>query len=428
LPILRICAAVTVVAAVAAERPGWAASVRLLDDGVAALQTRIELISGACSSIDIAVHWLDDDEVVQLVVSHLAAAARRDVVVRLIGDAHHNRLSAGMVGELRAAGARVREYRPLRFEEPLGYHHRMHDKLLIVDGRSLIVGGRNLAAAYFELADQRNRIDRDVLIDCQAAAWSAQQYFERLWHDPRTNEVEGAFCRTLSLARLLMLTEGLEDDVDWCRPSSGCAWPALELAPTEMRFVTSHRRGPENPHGISSELLSLVENAGRRIVIETPYLLVPPRFERALADACRRGVSVSIITNSLATTDHVISYSAYLNQQRRLLCAGIELWEYRGPDLLHAKGFVIDDVVVIGSYNLNRRSLEMDTEVGVLVTNGQLAEMLLASIAAHRADSDRVCACSRNACLNRSHRRAGCCRIVRLHMLRLIAPLVERYL
>ena len=80
-----------------------------------------------------------------------------------------------------------------------------------------------------------------------------------------------------------------------------------------------------------------------------------------------------MLCNSLASIDKPIAHAGYVNQKRKMLRMGIEVWEYAGPDMLHAKGMLIDDSAVIGSYDLHPRSEYYDTEIAVIVTDAKFA-------------------------------------------------------
>jgi putative cardiolipin synthase len=124
------------------------------------------------------------------------------------------------------------------------------------------------------------------------------------------------------------------------------------------------------------------------VVIESPYL-VP---SREVLDLLRRkraeGVRVQIITNSLRSCDGALPYVAYLKYRHKLLRAGIDIREYRGPDTLHAKSLVIDGhIVLVGSYNIDQRSENQDREVMAEADDDDVARELMDAIRHHIANS-----------------------------------------
>ncbi len=109
-------------------------------------------------------------------------------------------------------------------------------------------------------------------------------------------------------------------------------------------------------------LQSLLRAAKHRIVIVTPYVNLAREFRDCFAAKVRCGVSVMIVTNSLRTTNRVIAQAKYVNQKRAIRRLGIDLREYTGTGTLHAKNWIVDGSVFIGSYNLNSRSQHFDAE------------------------------------------------------------------
>ena len=148
-------------------------------------------------------------------------------------------------------------------------------------------------------------------------------------------------------------------------------------------------------------LIDAVKNARESILIQSPYLIMPEGGIELFGELVDRGVRIRISTNSLASTDNIQAFSGYQGQRQDLLLAGVELFEYmdepsirtelidRYPRIadndpvfaIHAKSMVIDDeTVFIGTFNLDPRSANLNTEVGLLVDSKELARQLTASI------------------------------------------------
>jgi putative cardiolipin synthase len=151
----------------------------------------------------------------------------------------------------------------------------------------------------------------------------------------------------------------------------------------------------------TSALIDAVRGARRSILIQSPYLILPRGGIELLAELHKQGVRVQISTNSLQSTDNLAAFVGYFKQRRSLLNAGIELYEYKAhpqiqADLIerypvlaeknpifaiHAKSMVIDGKqIFIGTFNLDPRSANLNTEVGVLIESETLARQLTQSI------------------------------------------------
>jgi putative cardiolipin synthase len=151
----------------------------------------------------------------------------------------------------------------------------------------------------------------------------------------------------------------------------------------------------------TNQLIKAVKSARESILIQSPYLIMPEGGIELFEELVNRGVRIRISTNSLASTDNIQAFSGYQGQRKDLLRAGVELYEFmdepsirtelidRYPRIaendpvfaLHAKSMVIDDEkVFIGTFNLDPRSANLNTEVGMFVESRGLAQQVSDSI------------------------------------------------
>ena len=143
--------------------------------------------------------------------------------------------------------------------------------------------------------------------------------------------------------------------------------------------------------GIGPDMLALLSTAKCSLVLETPYMALSRKTKMVLRSLALSGVRVTILTNSFETNDHHSAQAIYENNKRRYLRWGINLWELRGCDYLHAKAAVIDGcVAVIGSYNFDELSQKKNSEVAVAIYDADVASMLLASINLHMERSYQI--------------------------------------
>jgi putative cardiolipin synthase len=116
------------------------------------------------------------------------------------------------------------------------------------------------------------------------------------------------------------------------------------------------------------------------VVLISPYFVPGGRGTRFLIKLRRRGVKVSVLTNSLAATDVLAVHGGYARYRKRLLRAGIELYELKrggqegrslfgsGGASLHTKAFTVDGkLAFVGSFNLDPKSANLNTEMGIFV-------------------------------------------------------------
>ncbi len=384
---------------------------RILCDCGEAMQIKVDLIEQARCQIDLALYEIDCGQAPLGTLALLRDAARRGIRVRLLVDGLMNRLPAALKSHLLAEGIEIREYHPVQWYRPCRINNRMHDKLFIVDCEHLIVGSRNLEDEHFDLDPCRNYVDRDVYVrGCAAkvaasyfqAKWNSNdvgsaQLVDRIW-ERRYHEKRCDACRSLvetgsarQAGALLDAWYEVLESGEWLKLHTGRDWSeGLRQVPVQFMYdqpgVKALRRT-----GIERDIEEHLSSARFSIVLETPYLVLTERMKHLLMAARDRGVHIRILTNSLASTDQVLAQAEFENEKRRLLRAGVELWEYVGPNHLHAKSAVVDGrVAIIGSYNFDARSERENTEVAVAAMDEEAAAQLELSIEEQMANSYRI--------------------------------------
>lgn len=419
---------------------------RLLHAEHEAAQARADLIRSACTSIETSYYWIGDDRVGAWYLSLLKQAATGGVCVRLVVDAAHNDIPPDVQRHLMACGVQIKEFHPHHSGHPGWCNRRMHDKTLIVDDRQLLVGSRNIRDSHFGLA-RLNYVDRDAYV-CGDAAVQARRYFDCLWNcdqvrwtdyrdtcsqerrqrkAARSGEVAGScgnICPEAWLAQGCGLTvcgQPIEcQPQDWC--SAAC--PACAVC-----FVYDPCGIKGQPCGISEQLLNLLASARASIVLESPYFIMSHNERRVLAEAASHGVHVTLLTNSLASTDQKTVAAEFHNQKHWLMSHGVELWELAGPDHLHAKTAVVDGrAAFVGSFNFDPRSESLNTETGVVMHDVGVAEWVLSSIGEHLQRSYPFGSDGRSLVDGSRHPGASLGRILGMQPLRLLAPLLRKSL
>ena len=425
-----------------------AESVQLIDDDVAALQARMDLIASAQSSVDAAYYSVGNDPASHAVLLQLRAAARRGVRVRLVVDAYFNAIPRGMQRHLANEGVEIREYHQPQLLNSDSLLCRLHDKIMVVDSEMLILGGRNVSGAYFGHCGAKNYIDRDVIVAGRVAE-VVSGYFHCLWNCrhvkpahvhipfpavtlgdpwPSVRDICTNPDHILSASAARTLDQSNFRIPFGCTQPARAEWPALEVSSQMLCFLHSGRPKNQRQLEISDQIARLITGAQHRVIIETPYFVLWDRMERVLNDVRKRGIPVCILTNSIDSTDNLIVNAELTNQKLRLHQMGVELFEYHGPGILHAKSMIIDDAAVIGSYNLNPRSDYYDTETALVIHSANLAEQLRQSIALHLMQSRP--AASHRTIFNHIFppERAAPNKYLTIQLLRLVTPFIRRHL
>lgn len=414
--------------------------VYVLDKGSEALIARAWLADHAQHSIEVQYFIWSTDNIGILAAEALLRAANRGVQVRVIvDDLLINAPDKSLLALAKHPNIDIRIYNPLHsvgtawYERLLNVvtnfraaNQRMHDKTFIVDGKVAITGGRNMAAEYFDYNQQFNFRDRDVLLLGDVVR-SMQQSFESFWESNLIAPVESLYEDVgLMQKRVAVDSEiikkiyrGLHEYANSeenfspeVRANIGAAsstFPriAQQLIWSQVSFISD--RPGKNPNKwdlggggrTTTALAQLVKNARDRIVIQSPYLVMSDDAMTLFQEAIKRGVKVSISTNSLASTDNLLAFSGYRNQRALLLKMDVNIYEYKPDPLIqrnlmerpelakdrspvfaiHAKTMIVDSqIVYIGTFNFDPRSQNLNTEMGVIIHNSQLAKAVEESI------------------------------------------------
>ena len=292
-------------------------------------------------------------------------------------------------------------------------NQRMHDKVVLYDGQIAIIGGRNMADEYYDYDHEYNFRDRDVLL-AGAVTQDIETSFQNFWDSPLSVSVESLLNSeevAISEEKINTVYRQLHDYANdpenfspHIRQTLSNMTPRMQdllenLSWSEAQFVHDMpgKNSTDDLEGggqSTSLLIDAVKKAKHRLSIQSPYLIVPKGGEALFAQLLEKGVNININTNSLASTDNLYAFSGYVNQRDLLLQMGIGIFEYKPypavqkqlferlhelgkiPPVfaIHAKTMVIDSqILFIGTFNLDPRSANLNTEIGVLIYNPQLA-------------------------------------------------------
>ena len=354
---------------------------------------RVDLIQQAKRSIDAQYYIVGDDYFTYAGLALLRDAARRGCRVRVIIDGRSNKISPDVHAHLRQEKIFVKIYHPMTLRKFSWLVRRMHDKGLDVDGKQMIRGGRNVEGDYFGYA-HRNFVDRDVYVEGKAVADSSA-YFDELWNSGevvpvKVNDPTGARAqqgREILDAAAAKLRKSKTPRLD-----TGTDWSARarEVGPVQFLHDPVGRKGSEA--GISTKLRDALRRAHRSVLVETPYLVPTKELLQEIQRAKNQGVTrIEMITNSISSNDSMLVQLGYETSKKQLLHLGVDLWEYKGPDTLHAKSAVLDDrIALIGSFNVDPRSQHLNTETGIAINDEVTARQLARYINAHKPNCTHI--------------------------------------
>ena len=407
---------------------------RLLSWSAQSLYARVELARRAERSLDLQYYELRDDETGRLLMRTLRDAALRGVRVRLLLDDLYTAGSDPVLSGLAAfPNMEVRLFNPFSAgRNSLGarltaslfdfgrVNHRMHNKLFIADGVMAVAGGRNIANEYFMAAEEANYIDLDVFavgaVVPQLAAlfdqyWNSEyvyplqsivpdddpiherQYRFDAWTDPTRAPPPAP---PPPGAKDLFQQPHLHEEVAngrlqliWGEGQAFADAPDKVINHTRRWLPGARREEKTVRNGLMSELLL----ARHEVLVSSPYLVPNPDVIEDIREGRLWGLQITIITNSLASTDEPLVHAGYRRYRDEMLDLGVQLYEIvpsrvtqaknlgpfgRSTGRFHAKAAAVDgQVMFIGSLNFDPRSEKHNTELGLLIRSSELTSQLM---------------------------------------------------
>lgn len=357
------------------------------------LDARINLIENAKLSIKIAYFAITDGIVSDVFYGQILEAADKGVVVQILFDG----MGQNLIGEkdsiywalVKHPFITIRFYEKNQPFTPWRWNNIMHDKILIVDDKYAMTGGRNLEDR-FHLADYEGESveDRDVLImrkkDRQLSESVVSQflnYFNELWSSPYTRSlnryVPGKFSELAhkkqseafyNLNKLKQSEQyGFHQTIDW---------ETIALPTQKITLINNPIERLKRDPQVLKILQALFLSAEEQIIAQSPFI-VPGKEMQRYFDFGSDKAEVYYLTNSAASSPNLFALSGQAKYLSYLSEKANQLYEYHGPGSIHGKSFVIDNrLSLIGSFNLDPRSAFLSTENMVIIDSDTLAQEL----------------------------------------------------
>jgi len=413
-------------ARIADRLPAEQSAFWLLSGARFSFDARLALVDRAEQSLDIQYFILEKDPTSRLLFDRIVQAADRGVRVRiLLDDLTLNGKDAELSGLEGHPNISVRTFNPWHSRSKPGrifeyfmrlgrLNHRMHNKTIIADGTFAMLGGRNIGDRYFGVWEDFVQNDLDVMTAGPAAVEVAAS-FDLYWNSGQSYSVVDVAKPKAAAQELGTTREILREGYLSAReklasfPLETSSWDALfeQLVETaaagtgvlgvDLPDVDQIVPGEVRPEQLYAQILDMLARAERRVLLSTAYLVPDEQFFNLLAELEGRGVEVVLLTNSLASNNHMVAHTAYKEWRKRLLGIGVDLFEARDDSLyiseyetppidseflgLHSKAIVVDDhLSFIGSPNIDPRSLMINTEIGFFIDSEELTRRLSALI------------------------------------------------
>ena len=308
-----------------------------------------------------------------------------------------------------------RKFQTLNFVTGLPrINRRMHNKSMIFDKQITIIGGRNIGDEYLSNDKSSQFADLDVLLigkvvadidNSFASYWSAPISFDiqtlaTLDKGETTDFVQGldklkADEKSSSSGSLSVYKAAIEDssiDTDLINKRVPFRWTDMQFLSDDVGKLTKTVPADTN---LVHQLRTLLGSPSKKLTIISSYFVPTKDGVNTLVSLAESGIEIKILTNSFDATDVTAVHSGYSQWRPSLLRAGVKIYELKSTaseekrenklwkarsqssTSLHAKAFAVDDYqVFIGSYNVDPRSANINTEMGVIINDDELATQL----------------------------------------------------
>jgi cardiolipin synthase C len=390
-----------------------------LVDGLDALGARLRLIEGAQRSIDVQYFLMKDDDAGEVFAGSLLRAADRGVRVRFLLDDVFTTVGDDILALLdQHPLIEIRLFNPISRKGVyyLNYagdfsraNRRMHSKSLTGDNAFTIIGGRNIADEYFQLRGDTEFLDYDVLALGEVAADVSRQ-FDGFWNSTLAvpiSQVSKRFSEEELAIELAEIQQEMHEEYSSIYKKAIHSRHMQELIDGTGVVYAAHASllsdGPaklENPVDIKQmtliqELASFVDNASESVIVITPYFIPGDNGVAYWQKLVDQGAQLTVVTNSLASTNHIPVHSGYARYRKQMVEMGALMHETRvnavdaedggegqTPEslTLHTKLMLIDQrYLFVGSLNLDPRSIEINAEMGLLIDSTAMAAQFMAN-------------------------------------------------
>jgi putative cardiolipin synthase len=388
------------------QHPGETAF-HLLPDAVNALVARLVLAEAADRTLDLQYYIWHDDLTGRVLAGAVMRAADRGVRVRILLDDLGTNADDKLLLALDShPNVEIRLFNPVANRtfkkigmatEFLRVNRRMHNKSMIADNQGAILGGRNIGDEYFGASSDVAFGDLDVLVH-GAVVHDVSSAFDLFWNSDAAYPVDRLMGRKADPAALAEVRKQLDDYLasEHDNPyvvtarerlthvihsqDAVFSWGKATLLYDDPAKIT---RSPGNSEGhLMTQFKALELQPTRQMLVVSPYFVPGKEGVAWLSGLTQHHVRVTVLTNSLAATDVAAVHAGYQRYRKALLEAGVRLYELKpaaqdktddkkhlfgsSKASLHAKTYVFDrESIFIGSMNLDPRSIELNTEIGV---------------------------------------------------------------
>ncbi len=376
----------------------------IFEDNEEALTERVRLIRNATERVVLSTFDFRDDASGRVMLAALLDAAERGVQVKVVVDGVSGMLRMGANPYFMAlsthSNAEIRIYNKINLLKPWALMGRLHDKYLIADDTAYFLGGRNTFSYFLGATDGHINYDRDVFVynaakNSASSLYQVEAYFEEIWNSKYTKRFHD-----WSAKAQLVSVKNAAKELKSLLAAYYKEYPQVAEVPdyTAMTVATEKITLLANPTTIYAKeptvfyaLSEMMAQAKENVTIHTPYLICNNMMYDAFADIAAKVPEMHLMTNSAANNGNPFGSGDYAEEFENIIRTGMTIYEYEGGVSYHGKSIAIDDdLSVIGSFNMDMRSVYLDTELMLVVDSAELNTKLREIMSEYQAQSGIV--------------------------------------
>ncbi len=406
--------------------------IRCIDDNEEALLWRLRMIGTAKESIVLSTFDLRADENGTKLLAALNHAAAKGVKIQLLIDGIYQQLFLAGSSDFQALAAHenveVGVYNPVTPANLFKLNYRMHDKYVIIDEKMYLLGGRNSNDIFLGDHTEDINVDRDILVydTSEGQGESLQQleeYFHEIWNEScvhikrakQTDKVDTAQTNAEQIQEENKPKDNSETEIQDSKESGSASvkadsdkankyadqyqhmeeiyasllekyndietYNSWEKDTTEANKITLINNGTQAGRKTPQVLQAIqyLSEDADHVIIQTPYVICNGYMYDVLQEISDHA-KLQIVLNAVEKGSNPWGCTDYLNQKKKILKTGANVYELMNDYPVHTKAVLIDDrLSVVGSYNLDMRSTYLDTELMLVIDSKELNQQIRAT-------------------------------------------------
>lgn len=372
----------------------------IIEDNEEALLQRLRMIEQARDRIILSTFEFRADESGKDMLAALLAAAKRGVSIKVIADGIPAFIKIERNEYFYALAAmenvEIKIYNRFNPSTPWKLMGRLHDKYLIADKDLYLLGGRNTYDFFLGNHGYKN-YDRDVLVyttdpdSKESSIHQLEDYFESVWELKESTPFKARNTKKTSAARkeLGERYERIKKEYPTLAEKTDYAGMTFEVRKITLLSNPMHVYSKEPT--LFYSLAEIMKHSEGDIFIHTPYIICNDWMYQCFQEICEINPDTVLMTNSAANNGNPFGASDYLLHKDRLVDTGLTIYEYEGGVSYHGKSISVGDrLAIVGSFNMDMRSVYLDTELMLVIDSEAVNRQLRENMEMYEASATRV--------------------------------------